>query len=60
MISFVRTPSKLTLARKTSDGKRATLSDYRTRGGGGGYSDMYAIWVCAAVKGMVFKQFSLG
>ena len=21
---------------------------------------MYAIWVCAAVKGMVFKQFSLG
>ena len=29
-------------------------------GGGGGYSHMYAIWVCAAVKGMVFKQFSLG
>ena len=27
---------------------------------GGGYSHMYAIWVCAAVKGMVFKQFSLG
>ena len=26
----------------------------------GGYPHMYAIWVCAAVKGMVFKQFSLG
>ena len=26
--------------------------------GGGGYS--HAIWVCAAVKGMVFKLFSLG
>ena len=27
---------------------------------GGGYSHIHAIWVCAAVKGMVFKLFSLG
>ena len=25
-----------------------------------GYSHIQAIWVCAAVKDMVFKQFSLG
>ena len=30
------------------------------RGGGGGYCHIWAIWVCAAVKGMVFKQFTLG
>ena len=24
--------------------------------GGGGYCHIWAIWVCAAVKGMVFKQ----
>ena len=32
-------------------------------GGGGGVAPSYissAIWVCAAAKGMVFKQFSLG
>ena len=29
-------------------------------GGGGGYCHIWAIWVCAAVKGMVFKQFTLG
>ena len=29
-------------------------------GGGGGYSHIHAIWACAAVKGMVFKLFSLG
>ena len=29
-------------------------------GGGGGYSHIKAIWVCATVKDMVFKQFSLG
>ena len=28
--------------------------------GWGGYPHIFAIWVCAAVKGMVFKQFSLG
>ena len=28
--------------------------------GGGGYCHIWAIWVCAAVKGMVFKQFTLG
>ena len=26
----------------------------------GGYYHIWAIWVCAAVKGMVFKQFTLG
>ena len=29
-------------------------------GGGGGYCHIWAIWVCAAVKGMVFKQITLG
>ena len=29
-------------------------------GGGGGYCHIWAIQVCAAVKGMVFKQFTLG
>ena len=28
-------------------------------GGGGGYSHIWAKQVCAAVKGMVFKQFTL-
>ena len=28
--------------------------------GGGGYCHMWAIYVCAAVKGMVLKQFTLG
>ena len=27
---------------------------------GGGYCHIWAIWACAAVKGMVFKQFTLG
>ena len=27
---------------------------------GGGYCHIWAIWVCATVKGMVFKQFTLG
>ena len=27
--------------------------------GGGGYCHIWAIQVCAAVKGMVFKQFTL-
>ena len=31
-----------------------------TPGGWGGYCHVWAIWVCAAVKGMVFKQFTLG
>ena len=30
------------------------------RGGGGRYCQTWAIWVCAAVNGMVFKQFTLG
>ena len=30
------------------------------RARGGGYCHIWAIWVCAAVKGMVFKQFTLG
>ena len=29
-------------------------------GGGGGYCQIWARKVCAAVKGMVFKQFTLG
>ena len=29
-------------------------------GGEGGYCHIWAILVCAAVKGMVFKQFTLG
>ena len=29
-------------------------------GGGGGYCHIWAIWVCATEKGMVFKQFTLG
>ena len=29
-------------------------------GGGGGYCHIWAFLVCAAVKGMVFKQFTLG
>ena len=28
--------------------------------GGEGYCHIWAIWVCAAVKGMVFKLFTLG
>ena len=30
------------------------------RPGGGGYCHIWAIWVCAAVKGMAVKQFTLG
>ena len=33
---------------------------FRPGGGGGCYCHIWAIWVCAAVKGMVFKQFKLG
>ena len=29
-------------------------------GGGGGYCHVWVIYVCTAVKGMVFKQFILG
>ena len=29
-------------------------------GGGGGNCQIWAIWVCAAVKGMAVKQFTLG
>ena len=29
-------------------------------GGGVRYCHIWAIWVCATVKGMVFKQFTLG
>ena len=35
------------------------LETLRTRGGGG-YCHIWAIWVRGAVKGMVFKQFTLG
>ena len=36
------------------------LREDHRKPGGGGYSHIHAIWVCAAVKGMVFKLFSLG
>ena len=29
-------------------------------GGGGRYCHVWAIWVCVAIEGMVFKQFTLG
>ena len=35
-------------------------SAYEPSGLGGGHSHIYAIKVCAAVKGRVFKQFALG
>ena len=41
--------------RETSSGPALTPG-----GGGGKYCHIWAIWVCAAVKGMVFKQFTLG
>ena len=31
-----------------------------TLSGGGGYCHIWAIYVCAAVKDIVFKQFTLG
>ena len=39
-----------------------TFSGYLEGGGvgGGGYCHIWAIKVCTAVKGMVFKQFTLG
>ena len=40
--------------------EKIRLGLYWPRGRGGGYCHIWAIWVCAAVKGMVFKQFSLG
>ena len=33
---------------------------FRPGGGGVGYCHIWAIWVCAAVKGMAVKQFTLG
>ena len=35
------------------------FTDFSFTPGGGGYCHIWAIWVCAAVKGMVFKQFTL-
>ena len=40
--------------------RRCTHVSNLTPGGGGGYYHIWAIEVCAAVKGMVFKQFTLG
>ena len=36
------------------------FADDQSIPGGGVYCHIWAIWVCAAVKGMVFKQFTLG
>ena len=38
----------------------SAIVSYRKTRGGGGYCHIWAIEVCAAVKGMVFKQFTLG
>ena len=35
-------------------------SQVNKKPGGGGYCHMWTIWVYAAVKGMVFKQITLG
>ena len=40
--------------------KTKLVSSCYLRGGGGGYCHIWAIQVCAAVKGMVFKQFTVG
>ena len=37
-----------------------TVIDHGIGAGPGGYCHIWAIQVCAAVKGMVFKQFTLG
>ena len=39
---------------------RCPVSEMLSVPRGGGYCHIWAIWVCAAVKGMVFKQFTLG
>ena len=41
-------------------GFNLNLGDYTPEVGGGGYCHIWAIEVCAAVKGINFKQFTLG
>ena len=51
-----------TVTRALEDGLNCELDTGKTckqPGRGGGYCHIWAIKVCAAVKGMVFKQFSL-
>ena len=43
---------------RTLDNTRRNIS-YDTRGGGGGYSIIFAFLVCATPKGMVFARFGL-
>ena len=40
--------------------RKEVLSFLFSPGGGGGNCHIWAIYVCAAVKGMVFKPFTLG
>ena len=54
---FLQTPFE---TEKTSGRNGAIGTVMRFIPGGGGYCHIWAIWVCAAVKGMVFKQFTLG
>ena len=50
------------LAKNTgsSDVKGTGRSEMTEVTPGGGYCHIWTIWVCAAVKGIVFKQFTLG
>ena len=59
---FVRTGSrdKTVLFESHSFRFAFSIISYRHAAPGGGYTHIHAIWVCAAVKGMVFKLFSLG
>ena len=56
-ISIVDLPIKMNGNSKHTSGN--SLSQM-PGGGGGGYCHIWAIQACAAVKGMVFKQFTLG
>ena len=53
-ISYVENVSKVCLL------ENHVKQHFDVHPGGGGYSHIHAIWVCATVKGMVFKLFSLG
>ena len=56
-VAFIQEYSSWYSCSKTRNPEEFTGGAYSPRGG---YSHIHAIWVCAAVKGMVFKLFSLG